>query len=249
MIKSETRNPKYEINSKFSAGHLAVELSKAQNRSGVTLIELMVAMSIIMIPLLAVGVLLTRNNRTWKDIFNDANKRINTDALVVMTKFSDIGRCSNRSEYHIYKQIGNNFIEAEPAGTEQEVVGGEAVEFRLMLNGDNYSLAEPRIMDGYALFYLDGDKLKVDYGNPPAISGGNRNNPYKTETLAENVTVDSEIGAFQHTANSPTGTTQGSIRTNIILTDPADHNDIEIMKANGSYIKIMTGVFMREEYE
>ena len=89
----------------------------------------------------------------------------------------------------------------------------------------------------YALFYLDGDSLKLDYGPyPPGAvppGGGSKNTSgVVTEVLlAENVSTDpnSSIDAFSHTTIGGVG--QGSVRMNVILTDPEDDEEIRVMTA------------------
>ena len=89
----------------------------------------------------------------------------------------------------------------------------------------------------YALFYLDGDQLRVDYGPyPPGAvqaGGGTRNMPLVTHILAENVSTNPDAGAFSHTTLNGVG--MGSVRINITLTDPTDNESI----------KVMTTTFMR----
>ena len=48
-----------------------------------------------------------------------------------------------------------------------------------------------------------------------------------THILANNVTEDSNIGAFSHTTLNGVG--QGSVRIKVILTDPNDQDTIEVM--------------------
>jgi len=124
----------------------------------------------------------------------------------------------------------------------EEVVSGDAVEFRYWDVGfdkaDTQNLLDvTKMATAYALFYLDGDKLKVDYGPyPPGAvpdGGGSRNTSGVTTKLllAENVSTnkDSKVGAFSHTTLNGVG--QGSVRINVILTDPEDNESINVMTA------------------
>ena len=157
--------------------------------------------------------------------------------------FGNMGRKANRLGYIIYKGDGVNYIPALPeTGDPQEVVSGDAVEFRYwdveLDEADSYGLMDVnKTATAYAFFYLDGDQLKVDYGQyPPGAvpeGGGSKNTSgVITEVLlAEHVSVDqnSDVGAFSHTTIGGTG--QGSVRINIVLTDPADNETIRVTTA------------------
>jgi hypothetical protein len=205
------------------------------------MIELAVTTTIGIILVSAVGVLLISGNRGWQQTYNSAHKKIKEDAYTVTVAFGSVGRKSNRIGYIIYNTDGTTFTPAVPT-TLEEVVSGDAVEFRYwdveLDTTDSHNLMDvTKIATAYALFYLDGDQLKLDYGlyPPGAVNGsGNRNTSNITTTvLAENVSTDPGIGAFSHTTLSGIG--QGSVRININLTDPND----------GETIKVMTATLMR----
>lgn len=208
-------------------------------RSGVILTELVVAMTISLILVSAVGVLLISGNRSWQQTYNSAHKKIKQDAQAVTVAFGSIGRKANRLNYIIYNIDGSTFTPAVPQGAEpEEVVSGDAVEFRYwdveFDETDSYGLMDvTKTATAYALFYLDGDQLKVDYGSyPPGgvpAGGDDRNTDITTTVLAENVSTDPDIGAFSHTTLNGVG--QGSVRINIILTDPEDDESIKVMTA------------------
>ena len=86
----------------------------------------------------------------------------------------------------------------------------------------------------YALFYLDGTILKVDYGKVVGgvggVSGGQRNHAGNASTviLAENVDVLTNDKIFSHTVISGAG--QGCIRLNATLKD-GDSETVEIKTA------------------
>lgn len=214
--------------------------------SGVTMIEIVLAMALNSMIALAVGILLIGGNRGWQNIYSSANKQIRQDALAATLTFGSIGRKSNRLSYTVYTVSEGTFIPAEPEqSSSEEVVSGDAVEFRYwdvaLDEADSYSLIDnTKRATAYALFYIEGEKLKVDYGPYPpgavADGGGSRNTTgVVTDILAENVSVDpnSEAGAFSHTTVGGVG--QGSVRINIILTDPE----------TGDTEKIMTSTLMR----
>ena len=215
-------------------------------RSGLSLIELTTAMTVNVIVVLTVGVLLASGNRAWHSTYSLANKKIRQDALAITTALGSTGRKANRLNYIIYNVDGGMLTPETPQTSDpQEVVSGNAVEFRywdvVCDQTDSYNLMDPaKTATAYALFYLDGDTLKVDYGPyPPGAApegGGSRNTSgVTTMTLAENVSTDEdlEVGAFSHTTLNGVG--QGCVRTNMILTDPDD----------GETIKVMTATLMR----
>ena len=214
---------------------------KYEFRTGLTLIEMAVAMTLNMIVLLAAGVLLVGGNRVWLDTFNSAHANIKQDALAVTLEFGSMGRKANRLNYTIYEIDGGNFIPAVPITSQpQEVVSGDAVEFTYwdveLDETDSQDLLDvTKTATAYALFYLDGNQLKIDYGPyPPGAvpeGGGGRNYAgVTTRVLAENVSTEgSSLGAFSHTMLNGVG--QGSVRINIILTDPEDAKSINVMTA------------------
>ncbi len=210
-------------------------------RSGVTMIELITAMMINVIVVMAVGVLMAGGNRTWQRTYDSANKKIRQDALATTVAFGSAGRKANRLGYRIYEVSGDTFTPAVAQTTGEEVVSGDAVEFRYWDVGldaaDSYDLMNvTKTATAYALFYVEDDKLKLDHGPYPpgavAEGGGYRSVSGVTTTiLAENVSADngSSVGAFSHTTLNGIG--QGSVRTNIVLEDPDDGESVRIMTA------------------
>lgn len=208
-------------------------------RCGFTLTELVVVMLISSILVLTVGSLLVAGNRAWQNTYDYANKKIRQDALALTVAFGSMGRKSNRLNYTIYETDGSVFTPALPQTADpQEVVSGNAVEFRYWdvefdLTDSHDLMDVTKTATAYALYYLDGDQLKVDYGQyPPGgipDGGGIRNSPQSSIVLAENVTTDESIDAFSHTTLNGVG--QGSVRINVILTDPEDGEAIKVMTA------------------
>ncbi len=213
-------------------------------RSGVTMIELIVAMMINVVVVMAVGAVLVGGNRTWQRTYDSANKKIKQDALATTLAFGSAGRKGNRLGYTIYKISGSTFTPAVAQTSGEEVVSGDAVEFRYwdvaLDETDSANLMNvTKTATAYALFYIEDSKVKLDYGPYPpgavADGGGFRNASGVTTTiLAENVSADngSSIGAFSHTTLNGVG--QGCVRTNIVLKDPDDET-----------VRIMTATLMR----
>jgi hypothetical protein len=209
------------------------------------LIELVITSVISVIIILSAGVLLVGGNRAWQKTYNSANKKMKLDADAITIAFGSMGRRANRLNYFIYKVNGGVFTPAAPQTANEEVVSGNAVEFRYwdveLDKTDSHDLMDvAKMATAYALFYLDGDKMKVDYGPyPPGAvpaGGGGRNTAgVRTIVLAEDVSADpnSDASPFSHTTVSKVG--QGSVRINCLLTDPDD----------GEVINVKTSTFLR----
>jgi hypothetical protein len=206
-----------------------------------TIIELITAMVINAVVAMAVGVLLIGGHRTWQKTYESANKDIRQDALAAQVAFETIGRKANRLSYRIYEINGSSFIPVEPETKGEEVVSGDAVEFRYwdvaLDRADSHNLMDVnKTATAYALFYIEDNELKLDYGPYPpggiAEGGGYRNvTGVNTIVLADNVDTEevSSVGAFSHTMIGGAG--QGSVRMNVILRDPEDDESVKVMTA------------------
>ncbi|MHC4631776.1 MAG: PulJ/GspJ family protein [Planctomycetota bacterium] len=210
-------------------------------RGGFTLMELVVTMLISPTLALVVGILLVSGNRAWLRTFNATQNEIKQDAQAVTITFEKMARKTNRLGYTIYKVNGNVFAPAVPkTSNPQEVVFGDAVEFRYwnvaLDKTDSYNVMDvTKTATAYALFYLDGNQLKLDYGPyPPGAvpaGGGSRNiSGVTTKVLADNASTGSNTAsAFSHTTLNGVGT--GCVRINITLTGPEDNESVKVMTA------------------
>jgi prepilin-type N-terminal cleavage/methylation domain-containing protein len=196
--------------------------------AGFTLIEMLMAIVIVAIPTLAIGTLLVGASRGWQKIYADTNSEIRQDAMVLMTSLQTFGRQANITNYEVYKAQNGAFVAASPASGES-VAAGQAVEFRYW--GEHFNPADPgNDMLGfgntgthYALYYLDGENLKVDFGvvvnDVGAIQNGSRQtaNITTTQILAHHVNISKTPSPFSHTLDDGEGS--GCINTNLTLTD------------------------------
>jgi len=207
---------------------------------GVALAELVISTAMALILLLAVGVLLDGGNRAWLHAFESAHGSRNQDARALMAAFGSVGRSSNRGSYVLYHIDHGLLVPAVPDSSHPDsVVFAEAVEFRywdvpLDLTDSHTLMDADKKATAYALFYLDGSYLKVDYGPyPPGAApagGGPRNTTdVTTVILARHVSVDPDGAPFSHSTVARAG--QGSIRLNVILTDPEDEQTTRVMAA------------------
>lgn len=211
----------------------------AKLASGLTIIELTVTMTLGLMLALAVGGLLAGGQHCWHQTYNLVHQKINEDAQTLMLTFASVGRQANRNSYAIYNADAGIFTPAEPQTADEELVRGDAVEFRFwdveLDEADSQHLMDvSKEATAYAFFYLDADELKVDYGPyPPGAvpaGGGSRNTTdVTTTTLAENVVPDPNTGAFSHTTISGVG--RGCVRINVKLTDPNDGRSVTVKTA------------------
>lgn len=198
-------------------------------RRGISLVELTTASIAGLIVLLAAGFLLTSGHRIWQQNYNSVHSKSRIDARSIVIAFGNIARQSNRSDYIIYDKAGNVLVPVEPIDPQkEEVVSGNAIEFRYwdvpLDKTDSHNLLDnEKTATAYALFYLEGDNLMVDYGQVPpgaAPSGGGARNTSDISSmiLAENVSRDDDIEPFSHTVVGGKG--NGAVRINVIVTDP-----------------------------
>lgn len=200
----------------------------------------MMAGAVSFIIIMAVGMLLNSGNRAWTKTYASVHSRTNEEAQVVRAAFASLGRRANRGSYVLYQIDQGIFtpLWADPSVSES-VVFGDAVEFRywdVELNAaDTHNVMDTeRIATAYALFYLENERLKVDYGPyPPGAApaqGGPKNTTgVTTIVLADNVTADPETGPFSHTASGGVG--RGAVRLKVTLTDPDTGETKTVMAA------------------
>jgi len=212
--------------------------------TGIVLVELVVSSVVALVLVFSVGMLLDGSNRAWLRTYESVHGPTPENAEIIIGAFGSIGRRSNRASYSLYEISQGVFTPALPDLAHPDaVVSGDAVEFRYwdvpLDSSDSHNLMDAaKLATTYALFYLDGHRLKVDYGPyPPGAvppGGGAKNTAgVTTIVLAENVDADPAGGPFSHNTVARAG--QGSIRLNVILTNPE----------NGETTKVMTAALMR----
>jgi prepilin-type N-terminal cleavage/methylation domain-containing protein len=204
----------------------------AQRRRGLTLIELIAAIGIASIVMLAAAMLVSSGFKGWNQIYNNANCETRLGAMDTMIALGAIGRKSNKMDYCVYEVTGNTFerVGIDPPSNPDDILTGQAVEFRYWDTELDAGLMNPDVnATAYALFYLDTGthQLKVDHGpydpaggEPGGVIGSHRNPgaDVTTTTLAKNVfSVE-----FSHTAKNITGDGQGCVRMKLVITDPTD---------------------------
>jgi hypothetical protein len=206
--------------------------------AGATLIELTTSMAVALILVLTVGVLLDGGSRAWLNAYESAHGKTSQDAHTLVASFGSLGRRANRGSYVLYDLNGGVLTPRKPPANQSEaVVFGDAIEFRYwdvpLDTSDTHGLMDAtKAATAYALFYLVGTQLKLDQGPyPPGAApngGGSRNTTgVTTIVLADNVSVDPGSAPFSHSTVAGMG--QGSVRLNVILTDPQDGRTTRVM--------------------
>jgi len=209
-----------------------------RKHAGVVLVELIVSSVVAIILVFTVGLLLEGSSRAWLRTYKSVHGDTKDKAERIVASFNSLGRRSNRASYVLYRTNQGVFTPAQPEpGHPDSVVFGTAVEFRYwdvpLDSSDSHNLMDAaKLATAYALFYLDGVRLKVDYGSyPPGAvpaGGGARNTTgVTTMVLAENVSIDPAGGPFSHNTVANAG--QGSVRLNITLTDPNTGETADVM--------------------
>ena len=183
---------------------------KRRFAQGVTLIEVVIAVSLSVVPVFAMLVLLIGGQRSWENGYNLANRQIEIDGQASAAIFSRTGRKSDYDKCEISRITKSN----------SKMKCGEKVEFRYWGNKRTRT-AEPT---EYAQFYLDEGKkqLKIDYGSYPF---GARRRAAKSVVIADNVAeVEFSRANFNEIGH-------GSVKMKLTLEDPDDGKRITIMAA------------------
>ena len=193
---------------------------------GFTLIELTMAIAASCIVMMSVAMLVASGQKSWARTFNTTYSECRLGSLDTMIALGSVGRKSNKMNYRIYKFVSGKYQRAVPVFNPEEVVVGQAVEFRYWGDDLKADYMDPaKTADKYALFYLDNKQLKVDYGpyDPPANPGGINASGDRTTgagittiTLTENI---SEVD-FSHTTYNMTGDGYGCVRMKLVIADP-----------------------------
>ena len=210
---------------------------KAKNREGLSLIELVIAMAMASILVLVAGILLLGSNRAYLQTYASIHDPMQQDSRALTAAFGAICRKSNRTNYTVYKMFGNSYIEAVP-DSGSSIATGQAVEFRywdkpfyeLSQDMDRMDVADTGT--NYALFYLSGEKLYVDYGtivdDVGGIDGGFRKTSnIETQCLVQQVDTSENSDIFIHEIVGGAG--NGCISLNLtLINDEAKTMDIKM---------------------
>lgn len=212
---------------------------KGTRRKALTLVELVTAMAVASILMLAAGTLLVGGQRSFTQMFKAVHDPIQQDSRALTAAFKLIGRKSNRTNYTVYKIYGSTFSEALPLDG-QTFATGQAVEFRYW-DEPFYETApgmdEMDVTDTgtyYALFYLENGKIYVDYGQVVNGIGGVHNGSRRTSNidtrclLAHNVRVTDDAAYFSHQVIGGAGS--GCVSLNLTL-ENEDGKTVEVKTA------------------
>lgn len=201
---------------------------KTTARRGFTLIEVTVVIAIAAIPLLAFGILMSGSARAWHRIYDDLLSDARVDAYVVMASLQQFGRRANLLRYNVHRITGSAFTKAQPV-TGQSYAFGQALELLYWDEPFDPTDLDTAIIEldntgtHYALYYLEGRQLKVDFGRVVNGIGGVHNNTrntanlVETRILSENVDIQRNVNIFNHAVSAGQGS--GCINTDLTLTD------------------------------
>lgn len=195
------------------------------NQKGFSLVELIMSMAMASILVLATGILLLGNSRAYRQVYTSIHDPIQQDSRALTAAFGAVGRKSNRTNYKVYEVFGNSFTEAVPPSG-QTIAVGQAVEFRywdspfyeLSQNMDEMDIADTG--SNYALFYLDDDKLYVDYGTVVdgvggVVNGSRKTSNIETQCLVQKVDTSEGEDIFSHEIVGGVG--NGCVSLNLTL--------------------------------
>ena len=191
---------------------------------GFSLVELIMAIAVATIVMMAVALLVYSGQKSWIRAFNATNSESRLGSLDSMIALGAVGRKSNKVDYRLYKLVAGQYQRALPISNPEEPIIGQAIEFRYWDTALDADLMDPTITaTAYAIFYLENGALKMTYGPyPPSgidAAGNIRSGAdIATVTLAENVSSVQ----FGHTTRNMAGDGKGCVRMKLIITDPAD---------------------------
>jgi signal peptidase I len=159
-----------------------------KSAKGIGLMELVVTMVISIIPVSLVGILLVSGQQNWHQTYKIANSTMEVEAQAATVIFGQIGRKSDRNSSSIFLGKASPALSTSPSGN--TLVYGDNIEFKYWTG---QSLKKKRKFEDIdlltptesAYFYLDKNKLKIDYSHLKA--NGLPNKPWKTVVIANNV--------------------------------------------------------------
>lgn len=208
------------------------------NRKALSLIELILAMAMTSILVLAGGVLLLGGSNAYQEIYTSVHKPIREDSRALTVAFKSIGRKSNRTNYTVYKISGGSYSKAQPDFGES-IASGQAVEFRHW-DKPFYELSqgmdEMDVTDTgthYTLFYLEDNAIYMDHGEVLNGVGGVQNGARRTadvatDCVARDVDVSENTNIFSHEMIGGAGS--GCVMLNVTLKNDEDET-VEIKTA------------------
>jgi hypothetical protein len=191
------------------------------------------AMAAACIVVLTAGILLYSGQKSWLRTYNDNNCESRIGALNTMTALGALGRKSNRMNYHLYEVVGANYVQVLPKNEPEEVVIGQAVEFRYWDTELDADLMDKnKTATAYALFYLDNGELKIDFGPyPPGGIDGAGHRIAGPDITTVSLVKHVSSAEFSHTTRTMAGEGKGCIRMKLIIADPTDGSSKTVLAA------------------
>ncbi|MFA5553781.1 MAG: hypothetical protein WCZ89_07445 [Phycisphaerae bacterium] len=202
-------------------------------KNGLTLTEMILAMATSFIVLLTSAIVILSGQRCWSATYRRNNSVLNVETIAATALFGTLGRKANKTNYEVYRVQDGKFTRALPISEPEEVVFGNAVEFRYWDKELSADVMKTEITaTAYVLLYLEDEQLKADYGTypPGAIDENGKKrtgNDIKTSVLVQNVTSL----RFSHTTQNLQGQGKGSVRMRLTATDPVTGEEKVILAA------------------
>ncbi len=214
--------------------------TRQQFRKGLTLVELIMGVAASLIVILTVAILIVASHRNWNEAYKYANGDVQVNAIETMINFGVFGRKANKSDYKLYDSGTGSYVTVVPSSNPEEVVFGNAVEFRYWDSELNDTFMDTDITGNkYALYYIEDDELKVDYGPYPSSvapdgtkygginSSGKKIKPASTRILAKNV----QSVTFSHLTTNLEGDGNGCVKMDLALYDSAEDEGLHVKTA------------------
>lgn len=207
-----------------------------KKHKGLSLVELILSMAMASILVVATYILLIGSNKSFNQVYASVHDSTQQDSRALTSVFGAITRKANRTNYVVYKNINGQYVESVPQQGESFAYG-QAVELRYwdrpfyeLVQGMN-EIDTSDTGSHYAFFYLDGDKIYVDYGTVTngigAINGGIRQtNNIRTQLLVEKVDTNN-TDIFSHEVVGGKGT--GCVTLDLtVLNQGGDSIDVKM---------------------
>ena len=213
-----------------------VELqSRRRFSAGISLVELMTAIVISVIPTSLVGILLVGGQRSFQKSYHLANRPVEVESNTSAVVFDRVGRKSRQQYCVLYSTSGGASQRVSVPSSVPELVCGDSIEFGYLDDSDDSGGSRrPGTMTSsssvkYAYFYLDeaDNKLKIDYSLYPH---GSSQQP-TSAAFAETTVLADNVIKVQFSRTIMNNVSQPCVRMELALKDPSNDEIITVSTA------------------